>query len=183
MDAGNGTVQQLSRFVTAALLAGSAWILEAGIQATNPTFTDVLDSPIDYLNVIAFTIALVATAIAAVGLYRTGFVGRIPAALVAIGYSLLAFGVAVGILLGESPEWFWVVGLPGNLMALIGMVWLGISIMRRKTLPVWVGVLAIAGGLFAVVMAEFGTSVIAGVFWLYIGSRFLEQERPRLSLS
>jgi hypothetical protein len=61
--------------------------------------------------------------------------------------------------------------VPGNLLAVIGMVWMGITTIRRRPLPVWAGVLAILAGLFAVVTAENGTSVIAGVFWLYIGTQ------------
>ncbi|HEV2122394.1 MAG TPA: hypothetical protein VGW38_06435, partial [Chloroflexota bacterium] len=63
------------------------------------------------------------------------------------------------------------------------MVWLGVAIIRRRPLPVWVGVLAILAGLFAVVGSEAGTSIIAAVFWLYIAARLLAPAPTRFSPS
>lgn len=160
-------------FGVAAVLGGLAWLLLSVVQATNPTFDAVLDSPIDYVNDATFTVALVCTAVAVVGLKFVGIAPRPAALLVAGGYLLIAVGVVAGLALGHSPDWFVVVGLPGNLLAIVGMIWLGIAIIRRRTLPVWAGVLAILAGLFAVVMSELGTSAITGVFWLYIGARLL----------
>ena len=72
---------------------------------------------------------------------------------------------------GASPGWFAAVGVPGNLLALVGMVWLGVAALRRRTLPIWAGVLAILAGLLAVALSEYGTSALAGAFWLYAGAR------------
>jgi hypothetical membrane protein len=158
-------------YAIAAILGGLAWLVLGGIQAMNPTFDDVLESPIDYVNDGTFTVALVSTAVAVIGLHLAGIAPRPAALLVAGGYLLVAVGVFVGLLQGHSPRWFAAVGVPGNLLAVIGMVWMGITMIRRCPLPVWAGVLAILAGLFAVVTAENGTSVIAGVFWLYIGTQ------------
>lgn len=170
-------------FGLAALLGGLAWLLLGAIQAVNPTFDEVLDSPIDYVNDGTFTVALICTAVAVIGLHLAGIAPRPAALLVAGGYLLVALGVLAGLVQGHSPDWFAAVGVPGNLLAIIGMVWLGITIIRRRPLPIWAGVLAILAGLFAVVTAEVGTSAIAGIFWLYIGAQLVSSVRARLSFT
>lgn len=170
-------------FGLAAIVAALAWLALGAIQATHPTFDDVLSSPIDYVNDGVFAVALVSTAIAVTGVNLMGIAPRLAALLVAGGYLLVAVGVLVGLAQGHSPDWFAAVGIPGNLLAIIGMVWLGVSIIRHRRLPIWAGGLAILAGLFAVVTAEVGTSAIAGVFWLYIAVQLVSPARERLRLA
>lgn len=177
------TARHAEAFGLAAVLGALAWLVLSVVQATNLTFDEVLDSPIDYVSDGTFTVALVCTAVAIIGLKIAGVAPRPAALLVAGGYLLIAVGVIAGLVLGRSPDWFVVVGLPGNLLAIIGMVWLGVAIIRRHTLPVWAGVLAILAGLFAVVMSELGTSIFAAGFWLYIGARLLAPAPTRFSPS
>ena len=92
------------------------------------------------------------------------------------GERVRALGLAAllaGLALGESPGWFAAVGVPGNLLAIVGMVWLGVAVLRRRTLPIRAGVLAILAGLLAVGLSEYGTSALAGAFWLYAGARLV----------
>jgi hypothetical protein len=56
----------------AAILGGLAWLVLGGIQAMNATFDDMLDSPLDYLNDGTFTIALICTAVAVIGVHLAG---------------------------------------------------------------------------------------------------------------
>lgn len=177
------TVRNTEAFGVAAILGGLGWLVIGVVQATNPTFDGVLNSPIDYVNDGTFAVSLICTAAAVIGVHLAGIAPRPAALLVATGYLLVAVGVIPALVLGYSPDWFVVVGLPGNLLAIIGMVWLGVAIIRRHTLPVWAGVLAILGGLFAVATAEIGTSVIAGIFWLYIAARLLSPAPTRFSPS
>ena len=177
------TARHAEAFGLAAVLGGFAWLVLSVVQATNLIFDEILDSPIDYVNDGTFTVALVCTAVAMIGLKTAGVAPRPAALLAAGGYLLIAVGVIAGLVLGYSPDWFAIVGLPGNLLAIIGMIWLGVAIIRHRPLPIWVGVLAIFAGLFAVVMSELGTSIFAAVFWLYIGARLLAPTPTRFSPS
>lgn len=177
------TARHTQAFGLAAILAGLGWLVIGVVQATNPTFDGVLNSPIDYVNDGTFAVTLICTAAAVIGVHLAGIAPRPAALLVATGYLLVAVGVIPALVLGYSPDWFVVVGLPGNLLAIIGMVWLGVAIIRRRPLPIWAGVLAILAGLFAVVMSELGTSVIAAAFWLYIGAHLLSPAPTRFSPS
>jgi hypothetical protein len=175
--------RSINGFAMSAVVAAVAWLALAVIQAMNPTFDDVLNSPIDYTNDSVFTIALVSTAVAVIGLYLVGISPRPAALLVAGGYLLVATGVLAGLAQGHSPSWFAAVGIPGNLLGIIGMIWLGIAIIRHRSLPIWAGILAILAGLFAVVTSEFGTSVIAAIFWMYVGMQVYPHARDRLPLA
>lgn len=152
---------------TAGVVAALAWAGAAIIGLTNPTFDDQLTTTIDYVNDATFTVALVATAIAALHLLELGAASK-PLRMVQVGYLLVAVGVVAGLVLGHSPSWFAAVGVPGNLIALIGMVWVGVHGLVRRSLPRHLAVLAIPTGLLSVLGAEFGTSLIATAFWLLV---------------
>ncbi len=183
MLGGDRAKRPADAFGLAALLGGLGWLVLGVVQATNPTFDGVLNSPIDYVNDGTFSVTLICTAVAVLGVHLAGIAPRPAALLVAGGYLLVAVGVIPALVLGHSPDWFAAVGVPGNLLAIVGMVWLGVAIIRRHTLPVWAGVLAILAGLFAVVAAEIGTSAIAGIFWLYMGAQLMSSRRAGLSFT
>jgi hypothetical protein len=94
-----------------------------------------------------------------------------PTRLIGVGYALVAFGVAAGFVLRDDPDWFVVVGVPGNLLAISGWIALGITSTKRDLLPRWAAVLGAVGGVFAVLFAEFGSGVLIGSFWLYLAFR------------
>ncbi len=91
--------------------------------------------------------------------------------LIIVGYALVAFGVAAGFVLRDDPDWFVVVGIPGNLLAIIGWITLGITSTKQRLLPRWAAILGAVGGVFAVLFAEFGSGVLIGSFWLYLAFR------------
>ena len=96
------------------------------------------------------------------------FAATRPARLICVGYSHVAFGVAAGFVLRDDPDWFVVVGIPGNLLAVVGWIALGVTSTKRHLLPRWLAVLGAVGGVFAVLFAEFGSGVLIGSFWLYL---------------
>ena len=156
----------------AALLLALALLVLAGVHATLGTFDDQLTTTADYLNDGSFSVALVAFAFAIQGL-RTMGAPRWPVRLATTGAVLVAAGVAPALATGESPAWFAAVGVPGNLLWLIGTVALARWAWRSGALPRW---LAVGVGLTvpsALVLAEVGGSAIAAVVWATIGLRWL----------
>lgn len=91
--------------------------------------------------------------------------------MISVGYALVAFGVAAGFVLRDDPDLFVVVGIPGNLLAIIGWITLGVTSTKQRLLPRWAAILGAAGGVFAVLFTEFGSGVLIGSFWLYLAFR------------
>ena len=91
--------------------------------------------------------------------------------LVQVGYTLVAIGVVAGLILGSDPGWFFVLAGPGILASVVGYVWWAIETGRRRVFPVWAAVLLGVGGLTALALAEYGTTVFIGSFWLYLAAR------------
>jgi hypothetical protein len=114
------------------------------------------------------TLTLLVFSIAAVLVSRR--LGDLPGKgplLVAVGYGLLVVGVAAGLALREDPEWFAVLGLPGNLLASIGFIVAALAGWRSRRIPGWAAVLLGAGGFVAILGAELGTTVLIGCYWLW----------------
>ena len=106
--------------------------------------------------------------------WRAGVAPRLAASCISIGYGLLGMGVLAGLLLQEDPDWFFLLGGPGNLLGLISFGVFAVVGWRRSALPLWAAVLCGVGGLVAIVLAEFGTSVLIGSFWLYMAASRLD---------
>jgi len=87
--------------------------------------------------------------------------------VVAVGYGLLVVGVAAGLALREDPEWFAVLGLPGNLLASIGFIVAALAGWRVRRIPGWAAMLLGVGGFVAILGSEFGTTVLIGCYWLW----------------
>lgn len=94
------------------------------------------------------------------------------------GYSLITAGVMIGLALREDPDWFFLLGGPGLLLSSAGFIIFAISARRRKILPLWAAVLLGVGGVLALFLAEIGTSVLIGSFWLYIAASRPESTTP-----
>ena len=88
--------------------------------------------------------------------------------LIVLGYALVAFGVTAGLVLREDPDWFAAVGIPGNLLAIAGWITFGLAAAKSRRLPTWAATLAAIGGVFAVLLSDFGSGVLIGCFWLYL---------------
>ena len=159
-----GEVQD--RTVLAARAAAAAALALAVLVVARPGSPEPdFGDPLQYVQDGLFTAYLLAASGALVLAARAGLVSRVASRLVAVGYGMLVVGVVAGMVLREDPEWFAVLGGPGNLLAGIGFVVLAVTAARRRTLPVPLAVLGGVGGFFAVLMAEFGSGVLVAAFF------------------
>jgi hypothetical protein len=130
-----------------------------------------LETASDWGRELGFLTYLASSVVAVGAVRRRDLIPNAPSLLIQIGYGLLVVGVSAGVILGEDPEWFFVLGGPGNLMAGVGFVWWAVWASMSKALPAWLAVLAGVGGFVAVLGAEFGTGVLIGSFWLVMAAR------------
>jgi hypothetical protein len=151
--------------LTAGLMAMGGAVYQV-VTPGSPQFS--LSSASDWVRELSFLAYLVSTCVAVVAARRVGLVTRGPGILVPLGYGLIALGVLAGLVLREDPEWFFLVGGPGNLLAAIGFVWWAIAGWRSGTLPGWASLLLGVGGFFAVLFGEFGTGLLIGSFWVWL---------------
>ncbi len=154
----------------------SAAVIGAGLSAIAMALTQVLTPgppTADYESASGLareglTLTLLVFSIAAALVSRR--LGDLPGKgplLVAVGYGLLVVGVAAGLALREDPEWFAVLGLPGNLLASIGFIVAALAGWRSRRIPGWAAVLLGVGGFVAILGAELGTTVLIGCYWLW----------------
>ena len=156
----------------ATILAGLAYLVLAGIHLTHGTFDDQLTTPIDYLNDGAFAAGLL---LSVFGIMALGAAtrARVAATLAAVGQLLVFIGVAAGLVTGHSPAWFAAVGMPGLLLALIGLIMLAWRVWRTRTLSIWVAILMVLATPVGIGVAEYGGSIIPAVLWLIVGGWLL----------
>jgi hypothetical protein len=153
--------------LTGSLAIGLAIYQVAVPGAPDATFETLLDWVREFLFLGYLLASITATVIAA----RRGLAPRASMWMIGCGYGAVAIGVAAGMTMREDPEWFFVLGGPGNLLAAAGFVTWAVWAIRRRVLPVLVGLLCGVGGTVAVLGSELGTSVLVGGFWLYVASR------------
>ena len=156
----------------AMVLAGLSAIALAVLLVTvegAPEFR--LESVTDWGRELGLLLYLVTSVASVTALRGVQQIPKVPSLLIQVGYGLLVVGVSAALILGDDPEWFFVLGGPGNLMAGIGFVWWAIWASVSKILPIWMAVLAGVGGFVAVLGAEFGTGVLIGSFWLVMASK------------
>jgi len=153
-------------------VAGVAAVALAIYQVATPGSPQAsFDSVLDWLREGLFLTYLLASVGALQLALRDGLGAPVPTRMIQAGYSLIAVGAAAGMALRDDPDWFFLLAGPGLLLSTIGFVWLAISAVRRRALPLWAGILLGVGGALAIIMAEVGTSVLIGAFWLYVASR------------
>ena len=168
--AGHRTADKLG---LAGLAAAVAQLVAFAIHVTHGTFDDRLDGAVDYLNDIAFTVALLGGALCLLGLRRTLAAPRVPVVIAVTGSCLVAVGVLAGLVAGESPAWFAAAGVPGNLLVLGASIALAVWAWRSHRLPRLCAVgfaLLVPVGL---AFAEFGGTLLPAVLWAYLGLRLL----------
>ncbi len=165
-----------SRPTTAAALAPAAFVAAAGFLVLLVLGFTVGFGDTPAINW-TFFLTLVATVLAVAATAAAGVAPRTPAVLAILGYGAIAVGVFIGIVIGEDPDWFFVIGGPGNLLAAIGMVWIGVHVISSAVWPRWTGVLFILAGLFSVLFAELGTSILAVALWTVVGVRLTRENR------
>jgi len=150
-------------------VAGAAALLMAIYQVATPGSPEAsYDSVLDWGRELVFLTYLVTSVLAAVQAYRQGVAPRATAVLLAVGYGAIAVGVTAGMVLREDPEWFMVLGGPGNLLGMAAFVTWAVWGRRRRVLPTAVALLCGVGGVVAVLGSELGTSVLIAGFWFYL---------------
>jgi hypothetical protein len=125
----------------------------------------------DYVRELAFLTYLVGTIVAIRAARTVGIITRNPSWLIVIGYGLITVGVTIGLALRDDPDWFFLLGGPGNLLAAIGFVAWGVIAGRTKVFSWWLAGLCIVGSIIAVLFAEFGTGLVIAAFWIVIAVR------------
>lgn len=161
-------------YVAAAAIAAVAAMVLTVIQVTNPTFDSEFTGSVDWANEISFTLLVAASLVAMWGMIREGIAPRVGGLIFIGGWGLLLIGLLPGFVLGYSPEWFAVAGIPGNLLALIGLTLSAVHIWRSRTLPRVIAVLLPLSVLIGVGAAEFGGSIVTAVVWGAIAIRLAE---------
>jgi hypothetical protein len=165
------TRQATNRQFLPALAAASAMAVAAYqvLSPGGPTATfGSLDDWVRDLTFLAYLGLSIAAVLAA---HRHGLATTLVAALVSAGYGALFVGVLAGLVLQEDPSWFVLFGGPGNLLGAMGFVIWAVQAGRRRLFPLWAALLCGVGGFFAVLLAEFGTTVLIGSFWIYLATR------------
>lgn len=172
VDVGPGEASAARWGTVAMVVAGASAIALAVLMVTVGLPGGYrLETASDWMRELGFLTYLAASVLSVVAVRQRLQIPKVPALLIEIGYGLLVVGVGAGLILGDDPEWFFVLGGPGNLMAGIGFVWWAIWAATRRVLPVWLAVLGGVGGFVAVLGAEFGTGVLIGSFWLVMAAR------------
>jgi hypothetical protein len=153
-------------------VAGAAALMMAVYQVASPgTPEATFDSALDWARELIFLGYLCSAVVATVLAARRGTAPRSAARLITFGYGAVAVGVAAGMAMREDPDWFMLLGGPGNLLAMAGFVTWAVWGHRTRVLPPAVALLCGVGGVVAVLGAELGTSVLISGFWFYLTSQ------------
>lgn len=165
-----------SALTVAALTAGVLAIVMAVYQVATPGAPEAtFESFADWLREVVFLAFLISSIGATLAARRAGLAPRAVALLIGIGYGAVAIGVATGMVMREDPDWFVLLGGPGNLLAVAGFVAWGFWSWRRRVLPGYASVLCGVGGAVAVLGSEFGSSVLVAGFWFSLGAHARRQ--------
>ena len=164
----------------AAVVAGLVWIVL------------VLFSPRDASDVLFFSgssgkvifiVALLSQVTGIAGLYvlqrgRHGRFGAVGALVALVGFAIeLIFVVVVSLGGGEGGGMVRLVLVLllalGVIVSFVGLAFLGIAILRIRTLPGWFGVLLIGGlpaaVILAIILGALASWITYGIFWLLVG--------------
>jgi hypothetical protein len=164
----------------AGILAGALFLIIAVIDLVAPVEL-VYDSPNEYVHSAVSTVAFLAAVVAVVGIWalksRTGQLRRlagVAAWLIGLGYGVVVLLNAVNLIQGERT--LNMVRLGAALVALIGLVILGVIILVTRVLPWWCGVLMIIAfplGHFANAVFSSAESVLYALLWASVGLALL----------
>lgn len=164
----------------AAVVAGLVWIVL------------VLFSPRDASDILFFSgssgkvifiVALLSQVTGIAGLYvlqrgRHGLFGAVGALVAFVGFAIeLIFVVVVSLGGGEGGGMVRLVLVLllalGVIVSFVGLAFLGIAILRIRTLPGWFGVLLIGGlpaaVILAIILGALASWIAYGIFWLLVG--------------
>lgn len=149
--------------------AGLSALAMAIYQVATPGSPEATyDSPADWLREGLVLCFLVASCGAILLAYRSGLAPRAAMVLVVCGYGAVVVGVSAGLIMREDPEWFMLLGGPGNLAAIAGFITWAVWGARHRLFSLPMAMLCAVGGTFAVLGAEYGLSVLVGGYWLLL---------------
>ena len=165
------------RDAAAAVIAGIAFVVVAVVVITAGPFNGEYETTSAYVNDAAFLVALLASAVAVHGLGAVAGAPPSAVTMATIGPLLLSVGVAAGVVRGDDPSWFVVVGGPALLLWLAGTVRIGMAAWRSGRLPRPVAVLvALTVPVAVVPFGEVGGSAVAGGVWLWLAATALRPD-------
>jgi hypothetical protein len=172
----------LRPIAAAAALGGLCWIVFAchAVAAAPPDAGTrvVLDTAAEWFgfSLFAVCLALAVPGILALHLHQRGADGRLGrvGAIVAMTGAAAQCVVISGIVAaGEETSWFGIGAPLAILTWFAGSILFGIATRRAGVLPGWIGIALPIATLFAIVGADYGTSVLLGTLQLFIGVRIL----------
>ncbi len=172
----------------AVMVGGALWVVDTLIHASKPrgciaeecAFRPMRESA-GALDSILTLLSVLLLAVGAVGLMtlvrrygRFGRMGRAGAAIGAFGATLLVFaGLVQGIFFGGDFPLMPYFVIPGGLALIVGVLLVGVAVLRAGVLPRWVAVLVIVGALFMLLANEQTARVLLtipfGVAWVAVG--------------
>jgi len=163
-----------------AVAGGIAWLVFAVQALVTPEVGEpariVLTGLADRVSWILFALclALTVSALLALHLHHRGADGRLGQAgafLAMAGVTGQCVVISTIAISGEEPVWFNTVAPVAILTWVVGSVVLAVAMGRARLLPRWVVVLLPIATAFAIVGADYGTSVLIGAFQVVVGLR------------
>ncbi len=171
----------------ASMVGGALWVVDTLIHASKPrgciaeecAFRPMRES--GALDGILTLLSVGLLAVGAVGLVtlvrrygRFGRMGRAGATIGAFGAALLVVaGLVQGIFFGDDFPLMPYFVIPGGLALIVGVLLLGVAVLRAGVLPRWVAALVIVGTLFMLGTNEQTARVLLtipfGVAWVAVG--------------
>lgn len=173
------STSKLRAIARAAIAGGLAWLALVPFAIVNAGRYDeglVLDTADGYLMYGLLTLALALTVPALLGLHlhqrgADGRLGRVGTLVAIAGVATQSVVIGAIVVAGQETSWFGVTAPIAIATWFIGSVLLAIAIGRGRLMPRWVAFALPVVTLFAIVGAEFGTSVLIGIFLLVVGLR------------
>ncbi|MDW5595430.1 hypothetical protein VSS74_13860 [Conexibacter stalactiti] len=163
----------------AALVAAAAFATLCGIHITHGTFDDDPSTTVEYVNLLAFAVALAGSALAAPALGAATAAPAWATRLACGGPPLVLVGVLATLVTGSSPSWFGVVAVPGNLGWLAGLTWMAVVAWRGRTLPRWAAAGLPLTVIAGVGLAQLGGGIVPALLWAYLAATALRTSVPR----
>jgi hypothetical protein len=161
----------------AGIMAGLGYLVQAVMGLIQPQ-TEVFSGTWDIVLEVVFIIALIATIPALLGLHslmqsRYGKPGTLGFWLTLIGTILMAVSAIATLIALQNA--LGPVFLAGMLLALLGYIVLGITIVRAKALPLVGGLLLIVGFPLSLFLNTLGGGILFGLAWLGVGYLLLKR--------
>ncbi len=166
----------------AAVVTGLMWVLLALVSPQQEMGISFFSGP---LASVMFFVAWLGQLAAMVGLHalqreRHGRLGAAGSLIALLGFALQVIFIIATTLLGDEFVSsllgliiFVVLFLAAVLAPLVGLMLLGVAILRQRVLPGWLGVLLVVGlpvaVLLGVVLGPLAWWIAYGVFWVLIG--------------